>query len=626
MRILLVEEDALVGVALTKILEANRYTLDRSEDESTALTMISAADYAMILLDLHSSKLDGIRLCQQLRSQGYTKPILLLTAQESDADIVAGFDAGADDYVSKPYAPDVLLSKMKTLLRRSGALMPHPADESSATLTWGLLRLDLNSGRVTLGNQKIALTATEYNLLELLLRHPDRIFSRSAILDQLWGFDDAPTDRAVNTYIKDLRKKLKAGGLAEDCIETIYGMGYRLKPAPQLLSSGSPSSVPPSFVPPSQAAKESAIAQVLAKFQDSFGVQVAVLERASAASLLNQLTPELQQDAQREAHRLAGSLAMFGYPEGSKIARSLENLLLHFSPQERDRLAKLVAALKQEITKTPAQPGIMPSAIVPSHRILVIDDDPLLTDHLQAEAHTWGMQIQVAASLEKARFWLSAGKSDAVLLDLSFPDAETDGLVLLEELTEQSPNLPVMVFTGRTSLTDRLAVSRLGARQFLQKPATPAQIFQAIARMLPKPTALAAKVLIVDDDPAMLIALSSLLIPWGLTVETIAEPQQFWQTLTDTSPDLVLLDLEMPQVSGLELCQVVRQDLEWGDLPILVVTAHSDADSLQQAFAAGADDFITKPVLGPELVTRVLSRIERNRLKKAARNAAPLVN
>ena len=109
----------------------------------------------------------------------------------------------------------------------------------------------------------------------------------------------------------------------------------------------------------------------------------------------------------------------------------------------------------------------------------------------------------------------------------------------------------------------------------------------------------------------MLATLSALLTPWGLEVTTLTEPQQFWELLINTVPDLVVLDLEMPLVNGLELCQVVRQDVQWGDLPILVVTAHTDPESLQQAFAAGADDFITKPVLGPELVTRVLSRINR---------------
>jgi DNA-binding response OmpR family regulator len=203
-----------------------------------------------------------------------------------------------------------------------------------------------------------------------------------------------------------------------------------------------------------------------------------------------------------------------------------------------------------------------------------------------------------------------------MLIDLSFPGTEEDGLALLRELTELTPQLPVIVLAGRDTLADRLAVSRLGAKQFLHKPATTEEIFRAISRVLAKTQSLQAKVLIVDDDAAVLAHLSALLKPWGLEVITLTEPQRFWEMLVTTSPSLVILDLEMPQVSGLELCRVVRQDIQWGDLPILVVTAHTDAESLQQAFTVGADDFITKPVLGPELVTRVLSRIERTRLRR----------
>jgi DNA-binding response OmpR family regulator len=221
--------------------------------------------------------------------------------------------------------------------------------------------------------------------------------------------------------------------------------------------------------------------------------------------------------------------------------------------------------------------------------------------------------MKVAPNLATARSLFSLKTPDAVLLDLSFPTTEEDGLILLSEIVEQSPNIPVIVFTGRDTLADRLTVSRLGARQFLHKPATTEEIFQAITRVLPQPQTSEAKVLIVDDDPVMLAGLSALLTPWGLEVITLSQSQQFWKVLIATSPDLVVLDLEMPIVNGLELCQVVRQDAQWGDLPILVVTAHTEAEFLQQAFAAGADDFISKPVLGPELVTRVLSRIQRMR-------------
>jgi DNA-binding response OmpR family regulator len=652
-KILLVEDNILLSAALTKVLESNRYAIDLASDGQAGLELATMIEYDLILLDIEVPKLDGISLCRQLRSQGYRKPILLLTANDSDAVAVAGFDAGADDYIRKPCAPEVLLARMRTLLRRSDAFESAiskasspdgSARDSATTITWGSLCLDLTAGRVICGEQLITLTATEYNLLELFLRNPDRIFSRSAILDRLWGFDNAPTDRAVNTHIKDIRKKLKAGGLTEEIIETIYGMGYRLKSIPQPASSNSNKSETSSETSleknlekseksleknharnqKHQTGDESAIAKLLERFQDVFEQQVAVLEQAKVALLAGSLEPEHQQAARQEAHKLAGSLASFGYPEGSKLARSIEHLLASpaeqeiqaerpFTPEDITRLSQLVAALQQELTKTPVESATLPVALSQTCRVLVIDDDATLTEQLKAKADAWGFRIEVAPNPAIARLRLTP-IPDVVLLDLSFTATEEDGLSLLRELTQRLPALPIIVFTGRDSLADRLAVSRLGARQFLHKPATTDQIFRAIARVSNQPPAREAKVLMVDDDPAMLAILSKMLTPWGLEVVTLSEPQHFWNVLVATNPNLILLDLEMPQVSGLELCQVVRQDAEWEDLPILVVTAHTDAAWLQQAFAAGADDFITKPVLGPELVTRVLSRIERTRL------------
>jgi DNA-binding response OmpR family regulator len=360
--------------------------------------------------------------------------------------------------------------------------------------------------------------------------------------------------------------------------------------------------------------------RVLERLRDSFkkrvAAQIAVLEQAHTALLAGSLDEQLQQAAKHEAHKLAGSMATFGYPEGSKLGRAVEHLLINdrvLTPEEVSQFSQLVAALQQELTKSPVTSTASPAPTVQNYRVLAIDDDATLMEKLLAEAQSWGIRLKVAPDLTTARSRMALAPPDAILLDLSFPDTEEDALMLLRELAQRWPNLPVIVFTGRDSLGDRLAVSRLGARQFLQKPATTEQIFQAITRVLPQAQTSDARVLIVDDDPMVIDALSALLTPWGLEVVTLTEPQRFWEVLITTSPNLVVLDLEMPLVSGLELCQVVRQDVQWGDLPILVVTAHTDAESLQQAFAAGADDFITKPVLGPELVTRVLSRIERTR-------------
>ncbi|MGV0103425.1 response regulator [Nostoc sp. DSM 114167] len=612
MKILLVEDDVLLSTALFELLSANHYTIDIASNGQVGLELALSTEYELILLDWLIPKLDGITLCRQLRKQGYRKSILLLTGKNSNADIVAGLDAGADDYVIKPFDPEALLARIRSLLRRNGAI-------SSSILTWGNLSLDPSAGRVTCNEQEILLTATEYKLLELFLQNPDRIFSRAVILDRLWGFGDAPTENAVTTHIKDLRKKLKTAGIAEEFLETVYGMGYRIKPAPNRpMSVGEKNQYGKKKPSPKDM---TSVNRVLERFRNSFVGQVAVLEQAKTALLAGNLNEDLQQNALREAHKLAGSMGSFGYPEGSRLARKIEHLLLEdslLSPEQISNFSQLVTALQQELTK-PAVTSTAPSVpMKQTHRLLVIDNDTMLTKQLQAQADSWGIRMKVAPNLATARSLFSLKTPDAVLLDLSFTTAEEDGLILLSEIVERSPNIPVIVFTGRDSLAERLKVSRLGARQFLHKPATTEEIFQAIARVLPQPQTSEAKVLIVDDDPVMLAGLSALLTPWGLEVITLSQSQQFWKVLIATSPDLVVLDLEMPIVNGLELCKVVRQDAQWGDLPILVVTAHTEAEFLQQAFAAGADDFISKPVLGPELVTRVLSRIQRTRWRSQA--------
>ncbi|MBD2203522.1 response regulator [Calothrix sp. FACHB-1219] len=614
MKILLVEDDILLSRALVELLSANNYNIDIANNGQTGLDMAILTEYQLILLDWQIPQLDGISLCKQLRSQGYNKPILLLSAKNSNVDVVTGLDAGADDYVIKPYEPEGLLARIRSLLRRSGAIC-------SSKLSWGNLCLDQISGKVTYEQEIVPLSAIEYKILELFLENPNRIFSRQVILDRLWGFDDAPLENVITAHIKDIRKKLKASGLTTEMLETVYGIGYRLKPAPEVTVVNSEVIVDEPESKPPQSQNLATVNRVLEKFRNSFRKRLAVLEEAKTALLNQNWHEDLQQQALQEAHKLAGAMGSFGYPEGSKLARQLEELIMqksYYTDEEITQFSHLVTALQQELTKDPVTVTTKPVPMRQTYRVLVIDDDTTLTEGLLAEADAWGLQIKIAPDLATARSRLAVAMPDVVLLDLSFPGTEEDGLSLLRELKERSPQLPIIVFTGRDNLMDRLAVFQLGASQYLHKPATIQQIMQAIAHVLPQRPTSEAKILIVDDDPVMLAGLSALLTPWGLEVTILSQPQQFWETLKANAPDLVILDLQMPIVNGLDLCQIIRQDADWGNIPILVVTAYSDAESLQQAFAAGADDFITKPVQEPELVTRIFNRIQRVRSRMAA--------
>ena len=222
MKILLVEDDERIAQALAATLKERQYVVDLASDGEVGWDCIEAFDYDLILLDIMLPKLDGVSLCQRLRRAGKLTPVLMLTAKDTSEDKVMGLDAGADDYVVKPFDLEELAARIRALLRRGNSTMPP-------VLEWERLCLDPSTYEVTYAGEQLHLTPKEYGLLELLLRSSPRVLSRSIILDRLWSFADPPTEEAVKVHIKDLRKKLRAVGAPPDLIQTVYGLGYRLK-------------------------------------------------------------------------------------------------------------------------------------------------------------------------------------------------------------------------------------------------------------------------------------------------------------------------------------------------------------------------------------------------------------
>jgi DNA-binding response OmpR family regulator len=265
MRILVVEDDPTIAQLIETILQQHKYAVDLAIDGKMGLELSIAYEYDAILLDITLPKQDGVSVCQEIRRKGNTVPILLLTALDSPADRTRGLDAGADDYLGKPFDPEELLARIRAILRRSHQL-------SVPVLTWGALQLDPVSAAVTYTDRYVPVTPKEYALLELLLRNNKRVFSCNAILDHLWSYEETPGEEAIRTHVKGLRQKLKAAGAANDFIETVYGIGYRLKP----LSSPTDASLIESWE----------------KFKGQIHEQAAVLERLSIR-FLNQ---DLQSD------------------------------------------------------------------------------------------------------------------------------------------------------------------------------------------------------------------------------------------------------------------------------------------------------------------------------------------
>lgn len=225
MKILLVEDDQRIAESLAEALTDQRYNVDIATDGQAGWEFVESFTYDLLLLDVMLPKLDGISMCRQLRSQAYRMPIMLLTAKDTVMDQVIGLDAGADDYVIKPYNLQELAARIRALLRRGGSTLPP-------VLEWESLRLDPSTCDVTYEDQHLQLTAKEYCLMELFLRRGPCVFSPRAILDHLWSFEEPPGEDAVKAHIKRLRQKLKLVGAPNDFVETVYGLGYRLKTNP----------------------------------------------------------------------------------------------------------------------------------------------------------------------------------------------------------------------------------------------------------------------------------------------------------------------------------------------------------------------------------------------------------
>jgi DNA-binding response OmpR family regulator/HPt (histidine-containing phosphotransfer) domain-containing protein len=496
MRILVVEDDDIVLTLLRERLSAEHYAIDAATDGLTGWEYASAYDYDLLILDVVLPKLDGISLCQKLRQAGYTLPILMLTAQDTSMAKILGLDAGADDYVVKPFDPAELTARVRALLRR-GSTNPLPI------MLWGDLCLNSSTQEVSYGGTLLDLTAKEYGLLEMMLRESQRVFSKDEILDCLWSAEEFPVEATVRSHMRRLRGKLVAVGAPADLIATAHGRGYYLKPVGD---GGLPLSFEPAPEPAPGTSEDAA--QYLQFLNQTWQNQRSnCLQRVhTLGSALDQLENQAltlaeQSEAYRLAHNLVGTLGTFGLAEAMAMARSLEQ---EFHPDIY----------------------LEPSQVKPLKQLLA---------HLQQQIET------------------------------------TDTLVSLPKPIETE--------------------SRLGNANAGRSPTR--------------------RLMLVDDDPILLQTLSKQLPGYGFQVCLLDDPQQFWAVLEDLNPDVLVLDIQMPQMSGLELCQNLRSAARWQKLPVLFLSAFADARTQHQAFAAGADDYLCKPITAQDLSDRIHRRIER---------------
>lgn len=216
-RILIAEDEDRIATFIQKGLRANGFATTVTADGAGAYALARSAEFDLLLLDIGLPDEDGLRVLGRLRSDGVTIPVIILTARDEIADRVAGLESGADDYLGKPFAFDELLARIRLRLR--GELRTE-----RTTLQCGDITLDLRTRRATAGSVVVELSAREFALAELFLRHPDQVLTREQILSHVWGLDFDPGSNVVDVYVRYLRRKL-----GPDAIRTVRGMGYRLR-------------------------------------------------------------------------------------------------------------------------------------------------------------------------------------------------------------------------------------------------------------------------------------------------------------------------------------------------------------------------------------------------------------
>ncbi|MGB3491654.1 MAG: response regulator [Elainellaceae cyanobacterium] len=400
MRLLLVDDDEALMEILAENLIRQRYAVDIAVDGETAQEFLALFPYDLIVLDWLLPDAEGIALCRQLRQQGITAPILMLSVRDDSGDKVQALDAGADDYVVKPVDFEELRARIRALLRRDS----HGA---TAELTWGNLSLNPSSFEVFYGGHQLHTTPKEYALLELFLRHPTQVFSLDAIIESIWSFEDPPSGDAVRTHIKGVRQKLKAGGAPKNFIETVYGLGYRLK---ALDATDLPQEDDSGLEPQQQTQSEMtvALAKAWEAHEETMRERLDVLEATSAAMVAGQLSADLQQAGRSHAHKLAGSLGCFGFSEGSLIARELERLLqldVPLNDQHGPQVSELVARLRRNLANGSSH-DILSAAIASVPQLWIVGAQASFSQRFVDDAIALGIRSQVVFDPDEVKAML----------------------------------------------------------------------------------------------------------------------------------------------------------------------------------------------------------------------------
>jgi diguanylate cyclase (GGDEF)-like protein len=368
---------------------------------------------------------------------------------------------------------------------------------------------------------------------------------------------------------------------------------------------------------------QDALLQLWNEHRDTIRARVDAIERAVVDLMQDELTQDTREDARREAHKLAGSLGTFGYSDGTRLARELERFLEGETPIPANKsvqLSELVIALRRELDREPVlqvDSRSVAEASTGGVPLLIVSSDEQWLKDLEVQAAGKGFSVTIAPSVEERPFGIAA---EVTILDLDSVDpSQLEGSVLAVD------EAPTLILAGSDDrLGAPLEISHREGRLFARKSTGATGLLRLVEEESSKRQQGTVTVLTVDDDPAVLAAVDTLLGAKGIRSETLQDPIDFERVLETVQPDLVVLDLDLPHRSGIELCRRMRSDPAWSALPVLVLTASTDPKVVEEVFRSGADDYIAKPLVGPEFLTRTSNRLERVRLLRSFSERDPL--
>ncbi|WP_017294185.1 response regulator transcription factor [Geminocystis herdmanii] len=623
MKILLAEDDERLGKLIHDYLLPEAELVDVVNTGFEIAEKLTKESYDVLILDVMLPKKNGIDICRDLRRGGINIAILFITALSNQNDKIKAFESGADDYLIKPFDFQELLVRVKALLRRDNQIQ-------SSHLKWNNLVMIPEEKQLFYCDNTIHLTPTEFKILQVFLSTPNRVFSSDSIIDRLWDIEATPTESTLRTHIKSLRKKLEEKGAEKDFIETVYGMGYRLKQIKEKLITKTENE----FLLNEKKQKESKENELKSLMKKMWlDNQKSIAEDCQKLSdYIEGNNKELDIDqAIRIVHNFVGFLGSLGFDTASKISKEIENLLKN----NRDNLQN--QEIKSTIMKllNDLETNLFPSGEIATSanqqnltkhlfsqekiEILVIDEDIKLSNNLILFMDNPQVNFNFVYTIESGLKYLKEKQYNLVILETEWKKNSSNQLIkILDYLKKKENKTKTIIYSKNDSLENRLYCSKYPISAFLNKNNSLEILWENIKTILSNnhhisETNYLYDILIIDDDVRFTEVLKQKLISNKLpiNIQTISDSETFLEEITKIKPELIILDLQMPKLNGLDICKIIKKDPFLQSIPIIFLTGNLKPDIINQFVEAGADDFISKSKIDLELYPRIMTHLKR---------------